>query len=90
MKLTGLRPAQHRNLLDASDSIRLRLWREQRQAAIETLVERLHEQVGVERDDDLMRLIRRDEMDGPGDEEADEHGDEEEGEPAAPPGVEAE
>jgi peptidyl-prolyl cis-trans isomerase C len=36
--LTGRRPAEHRPLADAQQGIRLRLWRERRQQAIEDFV----------------------------------------------------
>lgn len=38
VKLTGLRPAEHRELADAAASIRMRLFRERRQDALEELV----------------------------------------------------
>lgn len=44
VKLTGKRPAETRTLEQASRGIRLRLWREQRQSAIDSFVDRLRAQ----------------------------------------------
>ena len=41
LKLTGLRPAQEDKLKDAEERIRMRLWREQREAAIDELLVKL-------------------------------------------------
>lgn len=41
VKLTGRRPAEHRSIAQAGQGIRLRLWRERRQQAIETFVAEL-------------------------------------------------
>lgn len=46
--LTGRRPAEHRSEADAAPSIRLRLWRERRQQALESFVEDLRRRGGVE------------------------------------------
>jgi peptidyl-prolyl cis-trans isomerase C len=43
VKLTGLRPAVHRTLIESQGAIRERLWRERRQAAIEAYVAGLRE-----------------------------------------------
>ncbi len=85
VKLTGTRPAQHRSLDEAAEPIRLRLWRERRQAAIDELIERLRNELRVETHDELMRSIQMDEPEriaGP-----DEDGTSDEGEeaPAADP-----
>lgn len=60
VKLTGRRPAEHRSVEEASPSIRLRLWRERRQQAIDEVVERLRTQAAVEVHYDRMRPIRMD------------------------------
>ena len=53
VKLTGLRPAEHRSVEDAGQGIRLRLWRTRRQEALEGFVEelrgRIHTEVHYER-----------------------------------------
>jgi peptidyl-prolyl cis-trans isomerase C len=41
LKLTGLRPAQEDKLKDAEERIRMRLWREQREAAIDAMLVKL-------------------------------------------------
>lgn len=41
LKLTGIRQASERTLAQVSDAIRLRLWREKRQAGIDALIARL-------------------------------------------------
>lgn len=76
VKLTGLRPAEHRTIEQAGPGIRLRLWRERRQAAIDSFVEGLRERAGVEVHYDRMRPIRMDppERLGGEDEEGDEEG----------------
>lgn len=73
VKLTGSRPAEHRSLADASPSIRLRLWRERRQGALEELVARLRREGRVEPNYDSLRMIRldppeREDQDSPQDE----------------------
>lgn len=62
LKLTGRRPAEHRTLEQAAPTIRLRLWRQNRQSSLEELVTRLRREAGL--DDvnyDLLRAIRLDE-----------------------------
>lgn len=80
VKLTGRRPAEHRSLEDAGPSIRLRLWRERRQAAIDEFVEGLRQRAAVEVHYDRMRPIQ---IDPPDRVSADD-------EHAAPEGAEAE
>ncbi len=46
--LTGRRPAEHRSEADAAPSIRMRLWREQRQTALESFIEDLRNRGAVE------------------------------------------
>jgi hypothetical protein len=48
VKLTGIRPAEHRDLAAAEGTIRMRLWRLHRQAALETFVEQLRERIPTE------------------------------------------
>lgn len=88
VKLTGRRPAEHRSLEDAGPSIRLRLWRERRQAAIDTFVEGLRERASVEVHYDRMRPIHIDPPDRVS--EDDEHAAPPEGDEAALPGHPAE
>ncbi len=55
IKLTGLRPAETRSVADAGPSIRMRLWRERRQKALDDYVAalrtRLHPEIHEERVD---------------------------------------
>lgn len=60
IKLTGRRPAEHRSLEDSAQGIRLRLWRERRQQAIEDFVRGLRERYAPEVHDDRMAPIRLD------------------------------
>jgi peptidyl-prolyl cis-trans isomerase C len=83
VKLTGLRPAEHRPFEAAAPTIRLRLWRERRQTGLEEFVERLRGQAGVWTDYDRLRPIR---LDPPAREDSDE---EEHGSPTAMPPLEA-
>lgn len=83
VKLTGRRPAEHRALTDASPSIRLRLWRERRQQAIDTFVEGLRTRSAVEVHYDRMRPIHMEPPDRLTDEHAAE-GAPEEGDEAIP------
>src|SRR5690606_6039203 len=76
VKLTGMRPAEHRSFEQAAPSIRLRLWRERRQGSLEELVTRLRREAGVEPSYELLRQIR---LDAPARE------DEARGEQATPP-----
>ncbi len=48
VKLTGVRPAEHRELQAAEGTIRMRLWRLHRQAALETFVEQLRARIPTE------------------------------------------
>ena len=48
VKLTGRRPAEHRSLEEAGSGIRLRLWRQTRQTALETFVETLRGRIPTE------------------------------------------
>lgn len=57
VKLTGRRPTEHRSVEEAGPSIRLRLWRERRQSAIDTFVEGLRTSTAVEVFQDRMRPI---------------------------------
>lgn len=63
VKLTGRRPAESRSVEDAGQGIRLRLWRQRRQTAIEDFVTGLREQANPVVDDERMRAIRLDPMD---------------------------
>lgn len=60
VKLTGRRPAEHRTVEQADPTIRLRLWRERRQQALEDFVARLRREAGVEVRYELLRGIRLD------------------------------
>lgn len=57
IKLTGLRPAETRTVADAGPSIRMRLWRERRQKALDDFVlalrTRLHPEIHTERVDPI-------------------------------------
>lgn len=48
LKLTGRRPAEHRSVEAAGQGIRLRLWREQRQEALERFATELRERIPTE------------------------------------------
>jgi peptidyl-prolyl cis-trans isomerase C len=56
--LTGRRPAEHRSETDAAPSIRLRIWRERRQEALESFVEDLRNRGAVEVHHDRADAIR--------------------------------
>ncbi|NOY91703.1 MAG: hypothetical protein GXP55_10925, partial [Deltaproteobacteria bacterium] len=60
LKLTGKRPAEMRSLAQASQGIRLRLWREQRQAAIDSFVDGLRQQQHPTVNEELVRPIHLD------------------------------
>lgn len=62
VKLTGRRDAEQRTIEQASEGIRLRLWREKRQRAIDDFVDGLRQANPPELHPDLMRPIR---LDGP-------------------------
>lgn len=73
LKLTGRRPAESRSIEQATPTIRLRLWRERRQQAMEDFVARLRREANVEVHPDRLRPIR---LDPPEREDlADEHGE---------------
>ena len=57
VQLTGVRAAEHRDLSQADASIRTRLWRTTRQAALETFVDGLRERIHTEVFYDRMRGI---------------------------------
>lgn len=57
VQLTGIRPAEHRTLSEADASIRTRLWRTTRQAALETFVDGLRARIPTEVFYDRMRGI---------------------------------
>jgi peptidyl-prolyl cis-trans isomerase C len=60
VKLTGQRPASSRSLADVQDAIRVRLWRERRQQAIETLVTKLRAELAPEVHPELVDAIKLD------------------------------
>jgi len=60
VKLTGLRPAEHRAVEEAGQGIRLRLWRERRQEALEAFVVELRGQITTEVHYERMAGIRFD------------------------------
>src|SRR5690606_5570599 len=60
VKLTGARPAVSRKLSEVEDTIRMRLWREQRQEAIEDFVAKLRAQVKPEVHPELADLVQLD------------------------------
>ena len=60
VKLTGLRPAEHRSIEEAGQGIRLRLWRERRQEALEGFVEELRGRIPTEVHYERMSGIRFD------------------------------
>ncbi|MFW6050803.1 MAG: peptidyl-prolyl cis-trans isomerase [Myxococcota bacterium] len=60
LMLTGRRPAEEKSLEDAEQSIRLRLWRQRRQEAVEQFVDSLREKHEPEIHPDRMRPIQLD------------------------------
>lgn len=58
VKLTGLRPAEHRGIDEAGQGIRLRLWRERRQEALEGFVVQLRERIPTEVNYERMSGVR--------------------------------
>lgn len=79
VRLTGRRPAEHRTVEQAAATIRLRLWRQNRQGGIEDFVARLRRDAHLENIDyDLLRNIHLDEP-----EREDEDGESDEGASAA-------
>jgi hypothetical protein len=57
VELTGIRPREDRSLSDSDGSIRTRLWRQRRQAALETFVDGLRARIPTEVLYDRMRDI---------------------------------
>jgi peptidyl-prolyl cis-trans isomerase C len=74
VKLTGLRPAEHRSVEEAGQGIRLRLWRERRQEALEGFVEELRGRTQTEVHYERMSGIR---FDPPDRLSGDPHGEDE-------------
>lgn len=62
VKLTGVRPALSRKLGDVEETIRVRLWRDQREKAIEALVAKLRAEVKPEVHPELVDAIKLDDM----------------------------
>lgn len=60
VKLTGAREEESPALADVQDGIRLQLWRQRRQSAIDAMVMRLREAAGVEVHSERLRAIRLD------------------------------
>jgi len=60
IKLTGRRPAEHRTIEEAGPTIRMRLWRERRQRAIEEFVASLRRRYSPQVFPDRMQPIRLD------------------------------
>lgn len=58
VKLTGLRPAEHRSFEDARDGIRLRLWRQRRQSELESFVDTLRTRIPTELHPERMQNLR--------------------------------
>lgn len=58
VKLTGLQPAETRSLADAAPAIRMRLFRERRQDALEELVEALEARIPTTRNIEALRNLR--------------------------------
>jgi peptidyl-prolyl cis-trans isomerase C len=63
LRLTGIRPAQDETFERAEDRVRLRLWRERRQAAIDTFLDGLKRQHQVKVHPELVGSVKLD--DGP-------------------------
>ncbi|MCS6797102.1 MAG: peptidylprolyl isomerase [Myxococcota bacterium] len=83
IKLTGRRPAETRTLEQAAPDIRLRLWRERRQRAIDDLVASLRQRVAPVVYEERMRAIRLDPTPSPEERRGLGHTHGEHGEPAA-------
>lgn len=60
LKLTGRRAAMHRALEEAERPIRNRLWRERREAAIQTLIDELRAESDVEENLDMLQHVHID------------------------------
>ncbi len=63
VRLTGERPERHTDLADAEPSIRTRLWREQRQAAMTKLVEDLRAKAKPKTFPERVDLVKLEDMD---------------------------
>jgi peptidyl-prolyl cis-trans isomerase C len=74
IKLTGRRPEEHRTYEEASQTIRLRMWRERRQTGLEELVRELRERYQPEIHEERMEPIRLDPPPEPDGDEATEEG----------------
>jgi peptidyl-prolyl cis-trans isomerase C len=74
VKLTGIRPAEHRSAAEASDAIRMRLFRQRREEALDRLVEELRARIPTEVHPERMANLR---MEAPERSSADpdEHGE---------------
>ncbi len=81
LQLTGIRPAEHRDVSAADASIRARLWRTHRETAIETFITGLRERIPTEVFYERMRDIR---MEAPERASTDPPSEEEEGDPDEP------
>ena len=60
VKLTGLRPGQNSSLAQSTETIRSRLWRERRQAAIDTRLDELKKQLKVAVHPELVDAVKLD------------------------------
>lgn len=58
VKLTGIRPAEHRTVADAADAIRMRLFRQRREEALDRMVEDLRARIPTEVHYDRMANLR--------------------------------
>ena len=63
LRLTGIRPASDETLARAEDRVRMRLWRERRQSAIDTFLDGLKQQREVKQRPELVDAVKLD--DGP-------------------------
>lgn len=63
LRLTGIRPAQDETLRQAEDRVRLRLWRERRQNAIDAFLDKLKQQYQVQVHPELASAVKLE--DGP-------------------------
>jgi parvulin-like peptidyl-prolyl isomerase len=61
LKLSGIREPQHQTLADAEERVRARLWREQRQAAIDATLEELKKQLKVAVHPELIAAVKLEE-----------------------------
>jgi peptidyl-prolyl cis-trans isomerase C len=81
VKLTGRRPAEHRTFEESDPAIRLRLWRERRQSALDELITELRERYQPEVHEERVEPITLDPLPEPA---PGEHGEEGEGAPNIP------